>query len=243
MLVVTRDDAAFERYSEVFRPTALTAVRAFGPAAARDVLRAQHPVAVVLDGALRDEALWTFLSELSPRRQDGSLGVYAVGDERDRERVEPLLADDFTARPLRSEWLLPKLERLTPSAPSRKALIIDDDEVSRYVLKRTLSTEMSWAVSEAETGSEGLDRARLERPEVIFLDLRMPGMDGFEVLESLKSDPDTRDIPVIIHTSAPLSDSELARLTLDAAAILAKDSGRPALSGALRSAGLGTSKL
>jgi signal transduction histidine kinase len=106
--------------------------------------------------------------------------------------------------------------------PSDTVLIIDDDEASRYVLKRFLA-ETSFAIMEATNGPEGLRRARENRPQVIFLDLRMPEMSGFEVLERLKFDPVTRDIPVIIITSKPLKDGDQRSIDGKAIAILSKE--------------------
>ncbi|HET7272464.1 MAG TPA: ATP-binding protein, partial [Rubrobacter sp.] len=90
-------------------------------------------------------------------------------------------------------------------------LIIDDDVAARYVLKRFLA-ETSFTIIEATNGPEGLRMARENRPQIIFLDLMMPEMSGFEVLQRLKSDPVTRDIPVIIITSKPLQDRDRSSL-------------------------------
>jgi CheY-like chemotaxis protein len=101
--------------------------------------------------------------------------------------------------------------------------VIDDDEVSRYLVRRLL-TGTAYRVVEATGGLEGVRVARTERPSVILLDFVMPGMSAFEVLDELKLDPCTRDIPVIIHTSKDLADEERKRLAAAAAAILNKQS-------------------
>jgi CheY-like chemotaxis protein/anti-sigma regulatory factor (Ser/Thr protein kinase) len=105
--------------------------------------------------------------------------------------------------------------------PSDKILIIDDDETARYVLRRLL-TESPYTVIEAASGSEGLRRAHDDQPQVIFLDLMMPEMSGFEALEQLKSDPSTRDIPVVIITSKLVEHEERGLLDGKVVAILPK---------------------
>ena len=105
--------------------------------------------------------------------------------------------------------------------PSEKILIVDDDETARYVLRRFL-TETTYAVIEAVSGSEGLRRAREDQPQVIFLDLMMPEMNGFETLEQLKSDSVTRDIPVIIITSTVVEHEERRLLEGKVGTILPK---------------------
>jgi CheY-like chemotaxis protein len=76
---------------------------------------------------------------------------------------------------------------------------------------------------EVSAGIEGILEARKERPDAIILDLTMPAMNGFEVLDALKSDVATRDIPVIICTSRVLNDSERLRLEGKTAAVLSKE--------------------
>ena len=105
---------------------------------------------------------------------------------------------------------------------SEKILVIDDDEAVRYMFRRFLA-ETFFTITEAANGSEGVHRAREDRPQIIFLDLMMPGMSGFEALERLKSDPVTRDIPVIIITSKPLKDRERRSLDGKAVSILSKE--------------------
>jgi signal transduction histidine kinase/CheY-like chemotaxis protein len=105
---------------------------------------------------------------------------------------------------------------------SAKILIVDDDEAARYVIRRFLA-ESFFTIIEASNGPEGLRRAREDRPRVIFLDLMMPQMSGFEVLEQLESDPVTRNIPVIIITSKLLKDRERRPLDGKAVAVLSKE--------------------
>jgi CheY-like chemotaxis protein len=101
-------------------------------------------------------------------------------------------------------------------------LIVDDDEAARYVVRRFLAGT-SFTIIEATNGPEGLRKAREDRPQVIILDVMMPQMSGFEVLEQLESDPVTRDIPVIIITSKVLKDRERRHLDGKAVAVLTKE--------------------
>ncbi|BBK36946.1 hypothetical protein STAQ_20240 [Allostella sp. ATCC 35155] len=99
-------------------------------------------------------------------------------------------------------------------------LVIDDDPMARYVLRHALG-EGDIAVVEAEDGAAGLAAARAVHPAIIFLDLRMPGLSGFDVLECLAADPGTADIPVVVLTSSDLGAAERRRL-VHARAILSK---------------------
>ena len=88
------------------------------------------------------------------------------------------------------EWLLGRLITLEVRGPLNTVLIIDDDEADRYLLKGLLLVQGRFAIVETTSGEEGLRRAREERPDVIFLDLIMSDMTGFEVLvvESRRQD-------------------------------------------------------
>jgi len=100
-------------------------------------------------------------------------------------------------------------------------LVIDDEEAARYVLAKLLSA-YPVQVREATDGVKGLQSARDAHPQLIFLDIRMPGKSGAEVLAELKSDPATAEIPVVMVSSLALSDSDKGQFAA-AAAILRKD--------------------
>ncbi len=76
-------------------------------------------------------------------------------------------------------------------------LLIDDESINGHLMKRYLDQE-GWTLAVAENGTEGLELARELRPDVICLDILMPGMDGWSVLQAIKSDPQLQDIPVVI---------------------------------------------
>lgn len=109
-----------------------------------------------------------------------------------------------------------------PHPPTPRVLIIDDDAAFRYLLRRFLGG-LACSVAEAEDGEEGLCRARAERPAAILLDLNMPRLDGFAVLERLKADPTTRAIPVVVVTARVLGAAEQERLRAAAGDVLAKE--------------------
>ena len=94
----------------------------------------------------------------------------------------------------------------------KRVLIIDDDETFRYVIKQIIRNEPRYEVFEASDGSDGLQKARSEQPDVILLDLQMPNVDGFTVLQELNADQRTSVIPVIISTSLAVDAELRARL-------------------------------
>ena len=88
-----------------------------------------------------------------------------------------------------------------------RILIIDDDETARYTLG-TFASRPGTQLFEAENGLAGIEVARREKPDLIMLDLMMPGIGGHEVLERLKDDPETAAIPVVMITSRFINEDE-----------------------------------
>jgi CheY-like chemotaxis protein len=82
---------------------------------------------------------------------------------------------------------------------------------------------LPWHVDEAASGEEGIRRAHESRPNLILLDLKMPGLSGFEALSRLKSDPLTSETPVVIVTSQTLTSAEREELMARTQAILSKE--------------------
>lgn len=125
------------------------------------------------------------------------------------------------------EYRGPQEASLTREAPGlsglpQRLLLIDDNETDRYVLARLLGDRIR--LIEATDGAHGLEEARRLRPDLVILDLSMPGLSGLEVLQRLRQDEDTSAIPVIIHSSKVLAENERAELAGLATAIVPKSS-------------------
>ena len=106
-------------------------------------------------------------------------------------------------------------------ATARRILIVDDDETARYTLA-TFAAQPGVQIFEAENGLAGIARAQSDRPDIIMLDLMMPGIGGHEVLVRLKSDPTTSSIPVVIVTSRFVNDDERQQILTRAANVIYK---------------------
>ena len=101
-------------------------------------------------------------------------------------------------------------------------LLIDDDPDIRLVVGAALTQVAGWRVSEAAGGAAGLEQARRDRPDVVLLDVMMPGLDGPATLAALRADEDLADLPVVmLTTNAAMVDLDGAT-ALGAAGVLAK---------------------
>jgi CheY-like chemotaxis protein len=199
----------------------------FQPVAARSIreadglLRQVRPAAIVLDILLQDGNAWEFLVELKSRPETCGVPVIVITNLQDREKALSLGADAFCNKPVDRRWLVRQLTTLTGAQIPRKVLVIDDEEVSSYLV-RQLFLAGTTQVIEAANGAEGLRFAQLEQPNMIVLDLLMPDLSGFQVLEQLQGDANTSHIPVIISTSRLLDESERMRLRRTGTRVLPK---------------------
>jgi signal transduction histidine kinase/CheY-like chemotaxis protein len=94
----------------------------------------------------------------------------------------------------------------------KRVLVIDDDDTFRYILRQIIANEPRYEVLEASNGGDGLRLAKDERRDVIILDLQMPHVDGFTVLQELNADRCTSIIPVVVSTSHAVNAELKARL-------------------------------
>jgi CheY-like chemotaxis protein len=154
-----------------------------------------------------------------------------VSMTEDRELGLSLGAADWLMKPTRREDFIAAVRRAAgPSAAARRptVLVIDDEDTSIEFLSDILGHE-GFDVTGARGGRDGVASALLLPPDVIVLDLLMPGVDGFDVVRQLRANPGGRDIPIIVFTAKDLTESERAGLEGSVQAIVMKGHGREAL--------------
>jgi signal transduction histidine kinase/CheY-like chemotaxis protein len=222
VLVVEDNREALFIYDKYLKNTRFQVVPARDLRDARKALRNFRPAAIILDVLLQGEHSWELLQEVKRNPSTAKIPVFVVTVVENRDKALGLGADAFRPKPVERSWLIGELERVVTSNSGKQVLLIDDDEVSRYVLKTLLGHD-AFYFCEASGGQEGLRLARERKPDILILDLVMPDLSGFEVLRALKRDPETAAIPVIIYSSKALQEAERSSLQ-DALAIIAKGS-------------------
>ena len=106
--------------------------------------------------------------------------------------------------------------------PDKRVLVIDDEEDIREIAQDSLEIMGGYEVLTASSGTEGLTDARAQQPDVILLDMMMPGMDGFATFQRLQDDAATQDIPVILLTAKVQASDQLRFAELGVAGVIAK---------------------
>src|SRR6185312_9844059 len=210
VLVVEDNREALFIYEKYLKGTEFQVVPAQDLKEARRALEEFKPMAIVLDVLLQGEHSWQLLQELKQNASTKDIPVFVVTVVENESKAMALGATAFHAMPIDRGWLIAQLQAVL-AREYGSILIVDDDEISRYLAKGVLAGK-GYRLVEARGGSEGLKLARETSPDLIVLDLSMPDVSGFDVLDTLKANPATRDIPVVIYTSQALESHERERL-------------------------------
>jgi CheY-like chemotaxis protein len=188
--------------------------------------RELHPSLITLDVLLAGETGWNILSMLKSDPQTADIPVLVISAVDERGIGCAFGVEDYLVKPVTRQQLLNRLQSMGMTHRAGKkfeVLVIDDHEEARLLLRKMLENE-SVHVIEACGGQEGIDAARITVPDLVLLDLMMPDVSGFDVLQALRSNPSTRSVPVIIVTAKEITAEDTERLNGDVQALLRKAS-------------------
>ncbi len=188
--------------------------------------REQRPDAITLDVMMPGMDGWAVLSALADDPELGHIPVIMLTIVDDKRTGYALGASEYLTKPIDRARLLAVLARYRKDMP---ILVVDDDAGVRQALRRTLEAE-GYTVAEAENGRAALELLDARLPGVILLDLMMPELDGFGVVNALREREAWRGIPVVIITAKQLTAEERVWLSDSVVRILEKGTlGREAL--------------
>jgi CheY-like chemotaxis protein len=180
-----------------------------------------RPDVITLDIIMPDLDGWSVLKALKADPELCDIPVVLVTIMGDRDLGFALGAADYITKPLDRELLMRAVGRHVRGGDRAQVLVVDDDPKTRDMLRRTLQ-KAGWTVAEAANGCEALEALERAKPALVLLDLLMPDMDGFEVLERLNGDATWREVPVIIVTAKDLTPDDIERLHGRVAKVLQK---------------------
>jgi len=183
------------------------------------------PGAVVLDYEPAAERGWELmhLLKLNPATGDIPVLFYTLSETGAAGSV---LALDYLAKPVDSDVLAAALARQgleRDNSPAKTVLIVDDDPAILDLHARIVQASVPRCrLLRASNGAQALEMMSQTRPDLVLLDLMMPEMDGFAVLERMREQRSLRDVPVIVLTAQILTHPDMARLQKGVAAVLGK---------------------
>jgi CheY-like chemotaxis protein len=221
VLVIDDDPLQRDLMQRYLRKEGFTVRTASGGAHGLRLARQLLPAAITLDVMMPDMDGWSVLTALKDDARLRDIPVIMLTMVDDPLRGFTLGASDYATKPVNRRRLSQILRRFTCLTPPCPVLVIDDDPAIRK-LTRSMLEKAGWSVSEAGNGVEALESMERERPRLIFLDLMMPKMDGFEFAAEVRRHPEWRSIPIVVVTSRDLTVEDRRRLNGHVETILAK---------------------
>ena len=203
-----------------------TTVARTGPEALR-MAGELKPAAITLDILLPEVDGWEVLNRLKADEATRNIPVVVVSVVDNPSLGRALGALDYFVKPVDGKALLSRLGqyRFTTKAMSEQVrVLVVDDEQANLDLLEALLVPAGFGVLRAGSGRQGIDMARSEMPSLILLDLMMPELTGFDVVEALRAEEATREIPIMVLTAKTLTEDDKAVLNGQVAAIFQRDS-------------------
>ncbi|HEY4247218.1 MAG TPA: HAMP domain-containing protein [Lacunisphaera sp.] len=192
--------------------------------AALTLARQYQPTAITLDVFLPDMLGWTVLNNLKLSSQTRHIPVQIISVEEERSHALAHGAFAYAIKPSTTEALDECLDRIKKFVEPhvKRLLIVEDNEIERQSIVDLLDHD-DIEITTAATGAEAMERL-LDRPvDCCVLDLRLPDMTGFELLDKLQAEPTLREIPIVVFTGKDLSRDEERQLRTVAKSVLVKD--------------------
>ncbi len=227
VLVVEDDPAAAELLTrQLIRAGYRTEVARTGKQALERAL-ALKPAAITLDIILPEVDGWEVMTQLKSDERTSGIPIVVVSVVDNPELGLALGAIDYFVKPVDAELLIHRLNEFglkeEPGKDEIRVLVVDDEPANRMWLAKALEPA-GFTVLPAAGGREAIEMARSEKPDFVLLDLMMPEVTGFDVVEALRADAATREVPILVLTAANLSDADKRMLNGRVSEILKRGS-------------------
>jgi CheY-like chemotaxis protein len=224
-LLIVDDDAHYARILlGLARDQGFKGIVASRGQTALSLARQFLPTAITLDVFLPDMLGWTVLNNLKLDPLTRHIPIQMLSVEEERQHGLAHGAFSYLVKPATTEDLESAIGRIKMYvAPhKRRLLIVEDNDIERQgIVELVLHDDIE--VAAVPTGADALDLLRQQPFDCCVVDLRLPDMSGFELLDRLQSDPVLRDMPIVVFTGKELSAEEEARLRVVAKSIVLKD--------------------
>ena len=227
ILVVEDDPASAELLARQIERVGFRTQNARSGADALAMAKAHKPVAITLDIMLPDIDGWEVLTRLKRDDMTSDIPVIVVSVVDDPALGTALGALDYFVKPVEASALVSRLNhfnfRQKSNGRQTRVLIVDDESANREWLKNVLEPA-GFRVTLATGGRQAIKLTRSSKPDLIMLDLLMPDVNGFDVVEALSSSPATRGIPIMVLTAKNLTEADISQLNGHVSTILKRGS-------------------
>ena len=212
ILLIEDNPDMVDQYRRLLQREGYDVYTATIPLEAEAMASGLHPTAIIMEASFADGASWEILGRLKGRDDTSDIPVIIVSLADVARQAVDAGAFRTLRRPFSPETLAQAVNEAERDSRTERILIIDDQPESVRLLTEMLNEQGRFRVFSAPGGKEGIALVARRRPDLILLDLRMPGMDGFAVIEELRNNPETIAIPILVVTNETLSPAEAQRL-------------------------------
>ncbi|MGC2620671.1 MAG: response regulator [Acidobacteriaceae bacterium] len=225
VLLIVEDDPHYARViADLSHDRGFKVLVALSGAEALALAREYNPTAISLDVFLPDMLGWTVLNHLKQDSRTRHIPVQMLTLDDDRRHGLARGAFAFVTKPTSTEGLEAALTRIRDySLPRRKRLMVVEDNPAEQLSIRELLGHDDIDIDVVDSGASALDKLGETTYDCVVLDLRLPDMTGFEVLDQLRDNEKLRDLPVVVFTGRELSAEEDSRLHMLARSVVVKD--------------------
>lgn len=221
VLLIEDDKEIRQVLTELLQGSGYSLLQAESGEQGLELAEQQIPELIVLDVTLTGVDGWTILTKLQDNPALADIPVVVLGAVSDTDMALSLGATTLVSKPIDAARLTSELAMLLTPLGRNHILFVEDDADSRTVISRMFERE-NWRFRTAANGKAALRALQKSQPAIILLDLKMAGMNGFELLERVQKNPVWAKIPVIIISSMDITQEMRANLALRALAILKK---------------------
>jgi HAMP domain-containing protein/CheY-like chemotaxis protein/signal transduction histidine kinase len=224
ILLIVEDDPHYARVLiDLARDKGFKVLVAARGTEALDLAKQFQPTAVSLDVFLPDMLGWTVLSQLKHNPLTRHIPVQIITLDEDRQHALARGAFSYVSKPTTTEGVSAALSQIKEYArPRRKRLLIVEDNAAEQMSIRELLDHNDIEIVTTDTGAGALSTLRENPCDCVVLDLRLPDMSGFEVLDNIRKDDSLSNVPVVVFTGRELSVEEDAELHTMARSIVVK---------------------
>ena len=212
ILCIDDDQQVIGLYDRYLKPQGYQVVAVTNPAAARDAIKRFKPYAVTLDIMMPEIDGWSVLEELKADPETRGTPVIICSIVEEEEKGFSLGASDYLVKPILEDDLLGCLNRLNGDGMIKEVLIIDDSPDDLRLMEKIIAENGKFRPTLAQGGEKGWEMIVNNHPHAIILDLFMPDLNGFSILEQLRSTPELSDIPVIVVSGVDLTPEQKKQL-------------------------------
>ena len=205
ILAIDDDPQVVSLYERYLQPQGYQVVPLGDPSRAVERVRQLKPFAITLDIMMPGYDGWRVLNDLKSNPETRDIPVIVCSIVEEREKGFSLGAADYLVKPILEDDILNVLDRLNVDGSIREVLIVDDDPNDLRLIGRMLSENGRYRPILAEGGRNGWEAVQARTPHALILDLFMPEMDGFTLLEKMRSSEKLREVPVIVVSGGDLT--------------------------------------